>query len=598
MATRETVIGAVVVVGFVALLGVGIASFTSGDAVEPDTGVEQFDSKAEFVSYLQASPGSNYLRAGTGSVAATGDAGTVDQTAADRRVSGTNVQETGVGEPDILKTDGRYAFYAPEAIGRSASGEIHVVDVTAPSSPSVVATIPASGRMLLVDDQLVVINDGGVQGFDVSTPTAPSQDFERPFANDTAPVTARTHDGTVTLVTETSIDTDDPCPITPFAGGATTVECTETYHPTTPAAVEVTYTTMRMTADDGAVQDVASVVGSQTGRTIYASENAVYLSYLREPQTTGPNASEGLLGSAASSTAKETAPVHVGIVEVSVEDEVDVTAVGEVPGVPLNQFSLSEHEGTLRVATTTPDRQNRLFVLDENLSVTGRVTDIANGQRLTGVRYVGDTAYAVTFLRQDPFHVIDLSDPSAPEELGQVRLPGESRYLHPVGEDRVIGVGRMDGQVAVTLFDASTPTAPTVAGQLKLPAGSTAMSESHHAFLHDPAQDAVVIPTSTGGHVVSYDGGLRTAATVGTAGPAQRAMFVGDHHYVYGRTNAVVLSAGEWREATTLQFEGVQPATDTTEEPPTTDTEDDPAPSADDEGTPTVDDGDDVAAAT
>ena len=124
-------------------------------------------------------------------------------------------------------------------------------------------------------------------------------------------------------------------------------------------------------------------------------------------------------------------------------------ARGQVPGRILNQFSMDESSDTFRIATTTQNSwmtndsmSNNVFVLDGSMNVTGKLTDIAKGEKIYSVRFMGDRAYVVTFKTIDPLFVIDLKDPSNPEVLGALKIPGYSDYLQPYDENHIIGFGK------------------------------------------------------------------------------------------------------------------------------------------------------------
>ncbi|RJX17790.1 MAG: hypothetical protein C4575_11800 [Desulforudis sp.] len=120
---------------------------------------------------------------------------------------------------------------------------------------------------------------------------------------------------------------------------------------------------------------------------------------------------------------------------------------GSVPGTILNQFSMDEFGGFFRVATTQSGWQsgisrNSLYVLDENLGITGRIEDIAPGERIYSARFMGQRGYMVTFKTTDPLFVFDLSNPQKPTILGALKIPGFSNYLHPYDENHLIGFGK------------------------------------------------------------------------------------------------------------------------------------------------------------
>ncbi len=119
-----------------------------------------------------------------------------------------------------------------------------------------------------------------------------------------------------------------------------------------------------------------------------------------------------------------------------------------VKGTILNQFSMDEHEGYLRLVTTEgnarDDRspsENHLIILDESLKTVGSVEGLAKGERIYSARFMGDKAYMVTFKETDPLFVIDVAEPTAPKVLGELKIPGFSNYLHPLDETHLIGFG-------------------------------------------------------------------------------------------------------------------------------------------------------------
>ncbi|MFH0829677.1 MAG: beta-propeller domain-containing protein [Candidatus Aenigmatarchaeota archaeon] len=185
---------------------------------------------------------------------------------------------------------------------------------------------------------------------------------------------------------------------------------------------------------------------------------------------------------------------------------------GEVPGRVLNQFSMDEYNGNFRIATTTGNSwdqssMNNMYVLDSGLGITGRLENLAQGEQIYSVRFMGERAYMVTFHRTDPLFVIDLSNPSSPAVLGELKMPGFSDYLHPVDVNHLIGVGqmadengRLTGQVKLSLFDVSDVAHPIeTSGYLIGGNGDWAYSEvlnDHKAFLFSSAKGLLAIPVS------------------------------------------------------------------------------------------------------
>jgi hypothetical protein len=171
---------------------------------------------------------------------------------------------------------------------------------------------------------------------------------------------------------------------------------------------------------------------------------------------------------------------------------------GSVPGTLLNQFSLDEHRGDLRVVHTDGSPWNQddlsetfLTVLREDgdrLVEIGSVGGLGRGERLYSARLMGDVGFAVTFREIDPFYVLDLSDPTNPSVTGELKIPGFSTYLHPLGDDLVLGLGQdalETGQVTglkLSLFDVSNPADPREVSVWTLPDASSPAEWDHRAF--------------------------------------------------------------------------------------------------------------------
>ena len=224
---------------------------------------------------------------------------------------------------------------------------------------------------------------------------------------------------------------------------------------------------------------------------------------------------------------------------ISISDgEITYEAQGDVPGFVDNQFSLSEHDGYLRVSTTTQgwmirsyignvESQNNVYVLDMDLDIVGSVEDLASGEQIYATRFIGDKCYLVTFKQIDPFFVIDLSDPTNPEVLGELKIPGFSTYLHPYDETHIIGIGRDGGKVKISLFDVSDMSNPVELSKYEIEndetgwgwTQSSALYE-HKAFLFDKEKNLLVMPvedySKQSAYVfdISIDGGIKLKGTV------------------------------------------------------------------------------------
>lgn len=172
-------------------------------------------------------------------------------------------------------------------------------------------------------------------------------------------------------------------------------------------------------------------------------------------------------------------------------------ASGAVEGTMLDTFSMDEYNGYIRVAVTRSG-DNCVYVLDKDMKKVGTLENIAPGETVRAVRFSGSTGYVVTFLQTDPLFVIDLSSPESPTIKGEVKLPGFSSYLHPVGKNLLLGVGvggteeGTDGSAKLSLFDVSDPSAPKEVDSFVMK--NTDFNTEYKAFIEDSDPNTYLIP--------------------------------------------------------------------------------------------------------
>ena len=230
--------------------------------------------------------------------------------------------------------------------------------------------------------------------------------------------------------------------------------------------------------------------------------------------------------------------------DISSTTETSYLGSGRVNGTVQDQFSMSEYEGSIRIASTSDQwarwwwtsegATNVVTVLqydgEDNLAEVGKIDGIAPGERIWSARFVGEKGYLVTFRNIDPLWVIDLSDPTDPTILGELEIPGVSTYIHPVNEDTLLTIGiggDMEGldwsTTQISLFDVSDPTNPTLAAAMPLTPAYTdencedirscgwswSWSEAtyeHKAFTYWAPENLLAVPLSTYRYVYDEDG--------------------------------------------------------------------------------------------
>jgi uncharacterized secreted protein with C-terminal beta-propeller domain len=199
-------------------------------------------------------------------------------------------------------------------------------------------------------------------------------------------------------------------------------------------------------------------------------------------------------------------------------DDLKPVVQGQVPGIVLNQFSIDEYQGNLRIATTRSNNwqnyvgledggsENNVYILDGNLERLSSVENLAKGERIYSARFIGDRIYLVTFKQVDPLFVIDASNAKNPKVLGELKMPGFSNYLHPYDENTLIGFGKdtyvddnnnvRTKSLKLSLFDVTNPVEPKeidtyITGGV---GSSSEVLNDHKALLFSKQRELLVLP--------------------------------------------------------------------------------------------------------
>lgn len=504
--------------------------------------------------------------------------------------SGTNLQEAGVDEPDIVVSDASHIYTTSgESLRILAAG-----DTPTPVGALRLPGLGADAQLLKVGDRLLVLSGGGY-GYGYPTvrasaaPASPTVDVApaptvatRPASPRYAPYTPETTvrlvdisdpahprlvetlkvdgtllgarrpaNGAVRLVVQS---TPDPVPM--YGAGSKEAptwmqasirnrailkaQPARTWLPamqvTKPGKKAVRRTAVgcrdvaRATQFGGLDTLVVLTIDPSTGLTpvdrdaVMTDGDIVYGSgtslYVTTPRWSDPGAGARGVPSGART--------QIHRFDITTPNATGYSASGAVPGYILNQFSLGEKDGVLRVASTKePDwmrgaegrpSESQVTTLGQDgrrLVERGKVTGLGVDERIYGVRFVGDLGYVVTFRQMDPLYVIDLRDPAHPVKRGELKIPGYSAYLHPVGDGLLLGVGQNatdQGRplgTQISLFDVSDPDAPRRIQNLTLPDGWSEAENDHHAFLYWAPTGLTMVPVS------SYTDGTQRSEAVG-----------------------------------------------------------------------------------
>ncbi len=289
-------------------------------------------------------------------------------------------------------------------------------------------------------------------------------------------------------------------------------------------------------------QDATAVLAD--GHTLYSSAQALYLATserdkLDEPANENQNGDDILTPRNEQWRSEWLTTVHK--FSISQSGPARYEASGEVYGHLLNQFSMDEHNGYFRIATTigepwnTENSQSQVVVLQQQgrrLAIVGSVGGLGKGERIYSVRYAGDVGYVVTFREVDPLYVIDLSNPMSPSVKGELKIPGFSTYLHPLGDGLLAGIGQQTDNrgrtqgTKVSLFDVSNPAEPTELDFLVFADAHSEAEWDHRAFLHWPKDELLVLPLNQQPNSPEISERESSATTQSSSSPTSRS-FIG-----------------------------------------------------------------------
>jgi uncharacterized secreted protein with C-terminal beta-propeller domain len=453
--------------------------------------------------------------------------------------STTNTQEAGVDEGDIVETDGRYVYTA-------LNNRLLVTDTQTGKLITSIATPGNNGgaQMILDGKRLAVFsslytNLGGetvVTVFDVTNPAALTkvqtthlegqliasrsiqnrarlilnttfgqriqQKFPAPGPVNDAKSVAKAIAANKKVIAAAPASDWLPRRFIETANGSagpieTVLPCSQVGRPADQSGLGLTWVATVDLDVPGATNVVRGSAGviANAGVT-YASPDTLYVSTTRY---SGGRQANG----------KTTSEVHA--FSMLANDGARWIASGRFNGYLLNQFSMSEYDGALRIASTrtdagfggTAESGVQVMMLDaqdrKKLKVVGEVWGLGTNEQIFAVRFVGPTGYVVTYRQVDPLYVLDLADRQVPKVVGELKIPGFSTYLHPIGDGLMLGIGQnannQGPQAQLALFDVKDPAAPKQLSTLAIGNSSSAQYD-HLAFLWWPASRDVFLPTA------------------------------------------------------------------------------------------------------
>jgi len=445
--------------------------------------------------------------------------------------TGTNVQVLGVDEPDMVKTDGTHLFVATNGTGSSSSsGSVTIMDAYPPNSAAVLSTVSfpsaqilgievAQDRLMVIDQRYTNTTYIGLLLYNTSDLSSPSLMQNETVAG--AYVAARLAQGYLyAVVQQPSYRFDNQGNATgvmPFVsanGDTTALPPSSVYY--TPNNSQIGEYTMIISVGmtSGAEKTLSVLTGPSS--TVYVSTSNIYVvysnyrEYANADNIPGDVFSGGVITSPSAGQEQNSTIFRASYSNGTVA----VQAVGSVPGNVLNQFSMNEYGGYFQVATSRfatinadATESDDVYVLNQNMSQVAALQNIAPGENLYAVRFVGDMGYVVTFEQIDPLFAISFADMTHPVILSALKVNGYSDYLQPLFSNYLLGVGKdtvasSTGNFAyylglkLSLFHvAANGTSSDVQDYLIGDRGTDSpVLTNHLALTYDPANNVTVIP--------------------------------------------------------------------------------------------------------
>jgi len=459
--------------------------------------------------------------------------------------TGTNVQVQGVDEPDIVKTDGSHLFVAtnstspvsvpigvtvvnPYPGSNPTSGSVTIMNAYPASSAAVISTLTirdasilgieiAQNRLIVIDERFSNATYVGLVLYDTTNLVLPKLIGNVTVAGNY--VAARLAQGYLyAIIQQPSYQFDSQGNATGVMPSIITQNANMTLQPSavyyTPNNAQISAYTMVVSLNmtTGAQSTLSVLTGPSS--TVYVSTSNIYVVYsnFRVYENADDIPGDAFTGGVVSPVVQQSNSTIFRAAYLN--GTVAVQAVGSVPGNVLNQFSMNEYNGYFMVATSrfatiagNATRSDDVYVLNQNMSQVSALQNIAPGENLYAVRFVGDMGYVVTFEQVDPLFTISFADVTHPVILSALKVNGYSDYLQQFFPGYLLGVGKdtvaaSNGDFAyylgvkLSLFHiASDGTSSDVQDYMIGDRGTDSpVLTNHLAFTFDAANNVTVIP--------------------------------------------------------------------------------------------------------
>ena len=458
-------------------------------------------------------------------------------TSNNKEYSTTNIQVENVDEADITKTDGDYIYSLSE-------NKVIITDVRDEAQIKKVAEIEQTDsntfptELILYQNKLIIIseklkstssyfynnnNKTIVSIYDISNKEQPKE--IKNYQLEQAYYTSRCIDGKLYVIASGSLREENDEIVT--------------YYYENGKQIDPGYGSIKRIKDiDTDCQTILSMQNlNQIEQPVkvnsylmnvenaYVSENNIYLleekyeGYNNVPKISSIFGWKGILGAFPQEYNRdEQIGTYTNIYKFNLLEDgsIQYDKKAKEKGQTINQFSIDEYEGNLRIALYDSEG-SRIAIFNNEMKKIGETPKLAEGEKMYSSRFLGNKAYLVTYKTVDPLFVVDLSNPRDPQVLGELKIPGYSTYLHPYDENHLIGIGMQteekvnrnsSGRIISTssvitgmkmaLFDVTDVNNPiqisdTIIGDSRT---TSAILTNHKALLFSKEKELLAIPVN------------------------------------------------------------------------------------------------------
>lgn len=391
-------------------------------------------------------------------------------------VTTTNLQEEEVDEDDFVKVNKTNLFFVNKSsnsvyvynLEKLIDGEYSEITIDGVKEFNI-------ETLLLTEDKLIIIsrNESKIALKFIDTKTM--QELKR-VKFDGSLITSRLIDNSLFLISGFAPKLENEELITPKIYGD---EVIELYNPEkfyAPIKLNQSYSTINLTKID--LNSLEMVNSSLLGDTYtqYVSKDSIYLISLAYPISY-------------SRLDKYPRSIIYKFSTKDLEYKGDIFINGQV----LNQFSLSEINTTLRIATHTKANSSlwsdntTIYTIKETNSTLAILDSISIDEYLTAIRFLPTKAFFT--VSSGNFYTIDLSDErEISKATKEFNIDGTSLYFHHLADDKLLSIGRdldeyfIEQNLTITLFDISDSENITLLDKYDMGNYCSEAETNHKAF--------------------------------------------------------------------------------------------------------------------